>query len=91
MKLIPNWKRSWRMLSVQALAVVAFLQVTVAALPPETMDAVLPWTEGMTWRGFAAWLSFVAAVFGGFGRLVDQPSTHLPGEAEDTQPDRQHG
>lgn len=88
MTLIPNWKRSWRMVSVQMLALVAFLQVTVAALPPETMDTVVPWTESMTWRGFAAWLSFVAALFGALGRLVDQPSTHLP-DSEDTRPEMQ--
>lgn len=65
MKLIPEWKRCWRMFSVQAMLIAGAIQGAWAFLPPE-MQATIP----------DNWLRVVTLgllVFGVIGRLVDQP------------------
>lgn len=68
MKLIPEWRRSWRMFSVQALAVIAAAPLVWAELPDDakaSVTALVP-TE---------WLPFITtgvALAGIIGRLVDQ-------------------
>jgi hypothetical protein len=62
--LIPNWRRSWRMLSVQ----VAALAVLFGSLPPDQQSAIL------AWLGLAP--ERIPAVLGGLfmvTRLVSQP------------------
>ena len=65
MKLISNWRKAWRMFSVQVPAVnIAFLS-TWAALPDKFQDAIpLPWAIG---------IAVVLMVLGVAGRLIDQP------------------
>lgn len=67
MQLVPNWRKAWRMLSVQIPAVnVAFLS-TWAMLPPKFQDVLpTPWVIGIT---------VGLLVFGVIGRLIDQPKT----------------
>lgn len=67
MKLIPNWRRAWRMLSVQAFALAGSLQLLWLELPPE-VKAELPAT-------LVHWVTLAVAVFGAVGRVVDQPKT----------------
>lgn len=62
--LIPNWRRSWRMLSVQ----VAALAVLFGSLPPDQQSAILQWLGLAPER--------IPAVLGGLfmaTRLVSQP------------------
>lgn len=62
--LIPNWRRAWRMLSVQAAAVA----VTIGLLPPDQQAAVLAAVGIPAERlPLAVGLLFIAA------RLIGQP------------------
>lgn len=65
MRLIPNWKRCYRMFSVQAMALAGAIQ---GAWPmvPDDMKATLPPT-------LVHWASVVLLVAGIVGRMVDQP------------------
>jgi hypothetical protein len=65
MKLVPNWRRAWRMVSVQAMAVAAAIQGAWPLLD-DAMRATLP-------PHLVHWLSVVLLVAGIAGRLVDQP------------------
>ena len=71
MKLIPEWRRAWRMFSVQAqalaLAILGMWQVM-----PEDLKATLP-------PGVVYWTSMLLLVAGILGRLVAQPKVK-PGE-----------
>lgn len=40
MKLIPEWRKAWRMLSVQAMALAAVIQGAWVALPPDLIAQV---------------------------------------------------
>lgn len=64
MKLIPEWRKSWRMFSMQALAFVAALPLLWYELPPE-VKAMIP----DDWHPF---ILTGIAVAGMIGRLVDQ-------------------
>jgi len=65
MKLIPQWKRAFRMFSVQAMVLAGAIQAAWVALPADMMDAIPdPWVRGIT-------IAFL--VLGVIGRLVDQP------------------
>lgn len=66
MKLIPNWRRAWRMMSVQ----VAGLAVAWGLLPPDQQAALLGFFGVGPERAPAVLgLLFLA------GRLIDQPKT----------------
>lgn len=82
MRLIKNWPKAWRMFSVQALALIAFLQGVIAVLPESQMDATVPFTESVSWRDALVLLSVVAAVIGGIGRLIEQPSLKPPDQEQ---------
>lgn len=70
MKLIPEWKRAWRMVSVQAMAVAVAAQGAWVMLPAELQSQVPDWAlKGLT----AAIL-----VLGIVGRLVKQDKVHQP-------------
>ena len=63
---IPNWRRAWRMLSVQVAAVA----VAWGTLPPDTQAAIL--------QAVGIGPERVPAVLGALfllGRLIDQPKT----------------
>lgn len=66
MKLIRNWRKVWRMFSVQAMAVATAVQGTWVLIPDE-MKATLPefMIQGVT---------MTLLVLGIVGRLVVQPS-----------------
>lgn len=69
-RLIPNWRRAWRMASVQAqtaaLAVIGGWQAI-----PDDMRATVP-----TWMMLT--LAMLLLVAGIIGRLIDQPKTRGP-------------
>jgi len=65
MKLIENWRKSWRMLSVQAMTAAAAIQGAWASVP-EDMKASIP-------PGLVHWVTLSLLVLGIAGRLVDQP------------------
>lgn len=72
-KLIPQWRRAWRMVSVQCMALAAAVQ---AAWPmiPEDVKATLP-------PPVINWVSLALLVAGILGRLVQQPKVHAPDNA----------
>ena len=72
MKLVPDAKDAWRWFSVQALTLIAALQVMWETLPAEAL-AVIP----ADWRGY---ITIGLAVAGLIGRLVYQPPK---GEAQE--------
>jgi len=65
MKLIPEWRRAWRMFSVQMMAAAAAFPALWASLPDEA-KAALP-------HGVQVWIPTVLLVCGIVGRLVKQP------------------
>ena len=42
MKLIPEWRKAWRMLSVQAMTLAAAIQAAWAGMPPDLVANVPP-------------------------------------------------
>ncbi len=69
MKLIPNWRRSWRMLSVQ----VAAGAVAWGTLPVDMQTAILS-AVGLGPERIPAVLGALVLL----ARLVDQPNTKEP-------------
>lgn len=72
MKLIPNWRRAWRMFSVQAQAAAIAAIAGWQALPDD-LRALVP-------QGLAISLAVALLVLGIIGRLIDQPKTREPGQ-----------
>lgn len=66
MRLIPNWRRAWRMFSVQAMTAATAVLGAWQAFPPD-LKASLP--EGWVHASAMALL-----VLGIVGRLIDQPA-----------------
>lgn len=67
MKLIPNWRRAWRMFSVQAQALAIAVLGGWQAMPDE-LRAVVPAWAVLT-------VAMVLLVAGIVGRLIQQPKT----------------
>lgn len=65
MKLITNWRKAYRMLSVQAMAIATAIQGAWAVLPDDMKASVPPQA--------VYWITMGLLVFGIAGRLVDQP------------------
>ena len=65
-RLIPNAKRAWRMMSVQAMALAAAIQGAWPAIPPD-LKATVP-------ENVVHWVSLALLVAGIAGRLVVQPA-----------------
>lgn len=65
MRLIPNWRKAWRMFSVQAQAAAVALLGTWQALPDD-LRARVP-------EGVALGVVGALLVLGIVGRLIDQP------------------
>lgn len=70
MKVIPNWRRAWRMFSVQAQAGAVAILGGYQALPDD-LRAKLP-------PELVYGLTIAILVLGILGRLVDQPKTRGP-------------
>lgn len=64
MKLVPNWRKAWRWLSMRFLALAAAAQVAWQTMPPEAL-AVIP----VGWRGYITLGLVLAAMV---GRVIDQ-------------------
>ena len=65
MKLIANWKKAWRMLSVQAMALAGAVQGAWLFIPTDMRDSIpANVVQGVT---------IALLVLGVAGRLVDQP------------------
>jgi hypothetical protein len=65
MKLIANWRKAYRMLSIQAMAFATAIQGAWVFIP-EDMKASIPPTV-------VQWVTMGLLAFGIVGRLVDQP------------------
>ncbi|MFM2253804.1 MAG: hypothetical protein RJB68_2141 [Pseudomonadota bacterium] len=65
MRPIPNWRKAYRMLSVQAMAIATALQGAWMGIPEEMKASVPP--------ELVYWITMGLLVFGIVGRLVDQP------------------
>lgn len=72
MKLISNWRDAWKMFSVQALALIAFAQTTLAVVPSEYLALTVPFTTSTTYSSLLVFLTIAAALIGGITRLIDQ-------------------
>lgn len=70
MKLIPNWRKAWRMASVQ----IAVLAVAWGSLPPDSQAAMLQ-AVGVPAERIPAVLGALFLVL----RLIDQPKVHTDG------------
>lgn len=66
MKLVPNWRESWRWFSVQALVAIAALPMVWAEMPAD-LKAAVP-------DGSLMWITVALALAGMIGRVVDQGS-----------------
>lgn len=65
MKLITNWKKSYRMLSMQAMAAATAIQGTWVMFPEDLRAGIPP--------HIVHWITMGLLAFGIVGRLVDQP------------------
>lgn len=65
MKLIANWRKAYRMLSIQAMAAATAIQGAWVFIP-EDMKSSIPPTV-------VQWVTMGLLAFGIVGRLVDQP------------------
>ena len=64
MKPIANWKRGWRMISVQCMTLAAALQGAWQAVPDDWKATLSP--------GLVHWLTLGLLMLGIAGRLVQQ-------------------
>lgn len=71
-KLISNWKKAWRMASVQLSALGAVVTGAWVLIPGQTQEAILA-VFGITEPGVIALVGFAAIVY---VRIVQQPSLH---------------
>jgi hypothetical protein len=60
MKLVPNWQKSWKWLSVQLIAVAALWE----SIPLEAKAVLDPSTQ--------SWITLGLLVAAGIGRMIDQ-------------------
>lgn len=77
--LIPNWRRAWRMVSVQCMAMAGALQGLYEALhagwlalPPEVQQTLIQSVPAKTVHYATALLMLLGIV----GRLIKQPKLH---------------
>jgi len=68
MKLISNWRKGWRMFSVQAQGAALALLGTWQVFP-EDLKAGLP-------PHLVAWVAMGLLIFGIIGRLIEQPKVN---------------
>lgn len=79
MKPIENWRRAWRMVSMQCMALAGMLQALYEALhegwlalPPEVQTTLISSVPAKTVHYATALLMLVGIV----GRLIKQPKLH---------------
>lgn len=60
MKLVPNWQKSWKWFSMQAIALAALWE----SIPLEAKAVLDPSTQN--------WITFGLIVAAGIGRMIDQ-------------------
>jgi len=77
MKLIPNWKKAWRMFSVQAQAIAMSILGTWVSIPDD-------W-KAMFDQKLVFGLAMACLVFGIVGRVVVQPTTQADPPKEPNQ------
>ena len=68
MKIITGWRQSWRLLSVQALALLAAVPLIWDALPYDVKEWIPP--------ELRPYIIALLAVAGIAGRLIKQPDVH---------------
>lgn len=64
MKLIDNWRKAWRMASVQCMTAAAAVQGAWTSIPDDMRTAVP--------AGLVHWLTLALLVLGIAGRLIQQ-------------------
>jgi hypothetical protein len=67
MKLIDNWRKAYRMISVQAMVIATAIQGTWVLVPEDLKTSIPPTV--------VQWITMGLLAFGIFGRLIDQPKT----------------
>ena len=70
MKLVANWKRAWRWISVQAMVLAGALQGAWMFVPDDLRTSIPP--------GAVQGFTIVLLVLGVIGRLVDQTPKEKP-------------
>ena len=65
MKLIDNWKKAYRMLSVQVMVVATAIQGTWVLVPEDLKTSIPPTV--------VQWITMCLLAFGIVGRLIAQP------------------
>lgn len=68
MKLIPTWRKWYRMVSIWAMTLAGAVQTTWELVPPDLKAGIPPTVAYAITMGLL--------VFGIVGRLVSQPSIH---------------
>ncbi len=69
--LIPNWRKAWRMISVQAMAAGAAVQAAWAALGDDMKGALGP--DALK---YVAYLTIALLLIGMGGRVIKQPKVN---------------
>jgi hypothetical protein len=72
MTLIPNWRKWYRMFSVQALLVIGAIQSVLMVVGAGALAGAMPFLNGFTWGDFLSTLTIATAVLGAIGRVIDQ-------------------
>jgi len=76
MKLIPNWRKSWRMYSQQMSAAIAGLQAVILMFPPAALTKTVPLIArlglAMTWVELSAWMTVALGLINLVVRVIDQ-------------------
>jgi hypothetical protein len=99
--LIPNWRRCYRMFSVQVLAILAGAQTWLLTLDAERLAMPVPiisgWaiTQGWVWSDLSFFTGAAIAALGVLGRIIDQgqitEATHDSKTHEVVPPDAGEG
>jgi hypothetical protein len=69
MKLIPNWKKAYKMISVQAMTLALAIQGAWQTLPPAMLASINP--------TLVTTITLVLLGLGILGRVVTQPSVEV--------------
>lgn len=66
--LIKDWRKCWRMFSVQSMVLASAIQGAWEAMPADLQAQVSP--------GLVHWITITLLIFGIIGRLIEQPKVH---------------
>lgn len=83
MRLIENWRQSWKMISMIALSAIAGLQSVIAVMPEAMLTEPVP-VLGISYVQVLVRLTILAAIIGAVGRVLKQASiaSRLPDEGD---------